>query len=815
MFKNYIKTIFRTLRKYAVYSVINVVGLAIGLTGSLVIFNVLQYETGFDSFHSDADQIYRVVQNNHTADGVQHWNTTAYTLAPELREDFPGIEMAQTAGPLQRVISSKEADVVRRFEVKNVLFADAEYLQMFDFKEAFADEKYYWLQGDKESAFNLKNSVILTRNMAELYFPNAFKNGESLLGKSLLLNNKDELIVSGIVENPPANTNLPFEMLISYEFFKIHNPYHTSNWSGNYQGSTYVKIPSGYAPEDLTAQLPDFKKKYMNPQDIKRIEYDLKPLSELHNDPKYGASVGSYIVSDQMLIGLGVMGAFLLIIACVNYINLSTAQASKRAREVGIRKVLGGSRMTLINQFFMETLVLTSVAAVHSYVLADLVLKELNRVLSLIHLNVRMDNNAPLFFIGVVILISLLASIYPAFSISGYHPIQALKSKVSGNTRKDRVLRNLLVIAQFAIVQLLVVGTFVVRHQMELFKTKDLGFDKEAVVVVNVPDRNPQSISSFRERLLQYPTIEKVSFSSGIPTEPFFQYGTAFRLTHEPDDMNRETEMKVVDLNYLDMYNLEIIAGNWINESNKVGQSFNGFVVNESLVKLLNMEPFEIVGQEIQINEGKATVVGVVKDFNNQALQEGVTPCVLFYWGTGFFSEVGIKMTSMANTSETLAYVEQTWQEVFPDKIYHYQFIDDYLARSYQVEEMISLAFQVATILSIIIGCLGLYGLIAFVTESRTKEIGIRRVLGAGIANIVQGLSRELLFLLSVAIIIGSLSGWYVMNLWLQNFSHKTDIGLGIFVFSTLFTISLALTTISFKTIKAASANPVDSLRYE
>ncbi len=813
MIGNYITTAWRTLRSNYAYAIINTCGLALSICCCIVIYVFVDYETSFDAFHTDAERIYRVVHLDHTSDGTQYWNTTAYPLAEALRDDFPALDVAQTAGPMTRLISSEENGELRRFEIDKLLFADRHYLRLFNFEKAFEDSDF-WLEGDPETAFDKVNATIITKDLALKYFPDAVARGESLLGKHLLLNNKDPLEITGVLNDPPANTTLLFDMLIPYRFFAMNNTYRANNWSGNYQGSTYVRLPGGMGEEDLQAQLPAFKRKYLSEDDDQRIEYRLQHLSEIHTSDEYGTSIKSYVVTREILAGLVVIAVFLLVIASVNYVNLATVQSIKRSREVGIRKVLGSSKTSLRLQFLTETFILVLVAVIHGYAFAQLVIRELNSSLTIIHLELATDSQLFLVIAVFVVLLTLLAGFYPALLMSGYSPVQALKKKVYGGHRN--VLRNVLVVVQFAIVQLLIVSTVIVAWQMNYFRSKDLGYDSQAILTFNVPDQHADKLQRLETRLMQHNAIEKVSFASGIPSAPDWQYGTDFRLSHEPVQMQRGAEMKVVRLDYLDMYQLELVAGRWLNEDNITeDNSFNGFVVNESLARMLNLTPEELLGREVIINEGQAPVVGVVRDFHNHDLHYEITPCLLFYWNVGFFTEGSVKFNTTANTAELIKFVDSAWRDVYPENIFKYQFIDDYLEKNYRVEELIFGAFRVTSFIAILIGCLGLYGLSAFITEVRTKEIGIRRVLGANISGIVSLLSGYFVRLLLLSVVAGSLAAWVLMREWLNGFAHRIEPGAGIFLAGALITVLVALLTTSIKTIRVALANPADSLRYE
>jgi putative ABC transport system permease protein len=816
MIRNYLKIAFRQLRADKIHTAINVFGLALGITSCLIIYIFIKYELSFDNFHSNAERTYRIVEHSQKADGVQHWSTTAYPLAEAIRRDMPAIGVTQTVGPLSRIISSVDKKGnVHRFEENRLLFADEQYLQTFDFKKAVPEG--IWLAGNAKTAFRQPNAVVLTQKLAERYFADHNDNYENMLGNILRLNNSDPLVVTGIIQNPPHNTNLLFEMLANYQFFKANNPYAASNWSGNYQGTTYVTLPSQIAPQTFEHQLKELKKKYMNAEDNRRISYHLQPLTDVHTTTLYGASQGGYTVSTRMLWGLASLAVFLILIASFNFINLTTAQAGRRRKEVGVRKAIGSTTFQLFGQFIGETLIVATVAGLLSMGALYQLLQWLNHSLTIINLDLRPDATVWLFGAELILTTALLAGFYPAVVVSGFRPIVALKN--AGSHQRERFsLRQALIIVQFCITYGLIVSTFVASQQMDFFQNKELGFAKEAIIAVNGPrNQMPGKLEVFRQQLLQNPAIREVSFSSGAPITDN-HYGTDFRLKSEVVQMNRQAEMKWVDTRYQSLFGLQTIAGRWFTQSDTV-LNRAGFVVNETMVKMLGLTPETAIGKTMVINEGEAAIVGVVKDFHNVSLQQPITPCVLLCQNTGFYDRIHVQLQTqsgrLANVSQMLGAIEQTWKQAFPQDVYQYTFLNESLAKGYIVEQLVFDAFRIFAAISIFIACLGLFGLITFAANQRTKEIGVRKVLGASVAGIVTLLSKDFLKLIMMAIVISGPIAWYLMNQWLQNFEYRIAIEWWVFGLAGILSMSIALLTISFRAIKAALMNPVKSLRNE
>ncbi|WP_170110668.1 FtsX-like permease family protein [Flavilitoribacter nigricans] len=812
-----LKTAFRQLRKQRLQTIINLLGLTVGLTGALVIFVGLRYEWSFDQQHSEADQIYRVVQHTQMEGSVEHWNTTAYPLAAAMRQDFPGIEVTQTAGPFSRIISSEDqAGNIVRFREDRILFVDGDYLRLFDFSRHFGDPGSIWLQGNLESAFSDPDAVVLTETLANRYFQDAVARGESLIGRTLLLNNKDPLTVSGVLRNPPANTSLLFDMLVPYEFFRKNNPYFAGNWSGNYRGTTFLKFPD--RKTDIAAwetRIAAWQKNYLKPEDDQRISYHLQAVDEIHTETLYGNSPGSYTSSSSLLWVLAGMGLILLLIAVFNFINLATAQIAQRSKEVGVRKVLGGTNWQLRRQFLSETFLLTLVAGLISLVLTQFLLRRLNTWMDIVNLELQTGWELWAATALLILMIALLAGTYPAVVMSRFSPVTALKKQAEERQSKGVNLRRVLIVSQFGIVQLLVVATLVIAYQMKYMRSKDLGFRQDAIVTVDIPQQDSVKLATLHQRLQTMPAIRKMSFASGPPTTHDVAYGTTYRLREEEVGRARNAEMKVVDLSYLDLYELDMVAGKWLGRA-QVSDRFNGFVINETAARELGLDPENAVGKNVVINEGEAPVIGVIRDFHNNSLQDAITPCILMYWGSSFFSELHLQVSPQGAPLETtLSGIESIWRDVFPDRIYNYQFLSETLARNYAVERLTFRAFSAVALLAIFVGCIGLFGLVSFLNEKRNKEIGIRKVLGASIAQIASLLSREMLGLILLALVLASPVAYFAMRRWLDEFAYPIDMEWYYFVAAGLSAVLIAALTVGLKIWSAARMNPVESLKNE
>lgn len=819
MLFSYIKIALRRLAANRLHAAINTLGLAMGMISCLVIYIFVNYQLNFDHFHTDAKRTYRVVEHSKKANGVQHWGTTAYPLAEAIRQDFPEVTVTQAVGPLHQVVSAARGPgSVIRFEENNFLFVDSNYLKMFDFKGEFGDA--LWLSGNAQTAFSAPNAVILTQKLADRYFPENRGDYKNLVGKSLMLNNKETLVVTGVVKNPPHNTNLMFDILVNYAFFKKNDPYRAQNWSGNYQGSTYLTLPLQTDKSAFEAKLATLKKKYMHIEDDKRISYLLQPLRDIHTNTLYEDVSGSYPVSRQTLWGLSSLAVFLIMIASFNFINLTTAQASQRSKEVGVRKAVGSTQSQLFTQFIGETFIITLVAGGISFLVLPQILHWLNRSLTLLSLDLHIQPVIWLLGLLLIVLLAVLAGFYPALILSRFKPIKALKNKAEANGQRFS-LRQGLIVVQFGITYFLMIGMMVASRQMQFFNSKSLGFEKNAVLTVKAPEGAPwDKLQVYRQQLLENPAVEDVSLSSGAPATTNY-YGTNFRLKSEEQTMDRQAEMKIVDLPYQSLFSLKMISGNWFSTSNLQPKNtrFNGFVINEKMVKALGLTPQQAIGQVLTISEGEAPVIGVIKDFHNMSLQEAITPVVMMCGGPGSYEQIQIKVRAGANErldiSGTIGRIEQNWKQVFPDDIFQYSFLNDALAKSYLVEQFVYDAFRIFAAISIVIACLGLFGLITFAAAQRTKEIGVRKVLGASVGSIVSLLSKDFLQLILLAVLLSSPFSWYMMQRWLGNFEYRIGIEWWIFVIAALASVGLALLTISYQSVKSALMNPVKSLKSE
>ena len=803
MHTNYLKIAIRNLLRHRSSSLINIIGLSTGMTCCIVMLVFVRYESSFDSFHTQANKTYRVVQHTKFLDEVSYWNTTAYPLAEALRSDFSEFStVTQVSGPTSQHLSVEHKNgEVSRFEIKNVLYADEFFATTFDLT---------WIAGDSKSAFRNRNSIILTRSQAKKIFGDEMDNPETILGKTMQFENKELLTVTAIVKDAPGNTTLQYDAFMTYEFYKQSNPYQSGNWSGNYQGTTFVVLADPLQEKAVEKKISSWKKKYLKTEDDHRISYFLQPLKEIHTETRYGSSPGSYTMPTRIIQAATVVALFILIIASANFVNLATAQASVRAKEVGVRKVLGGTRLNILGQFAGENLVLVVLTLLISIGLAQIAFTKLNSFLSILNLHLAFQVVDALIVLFTVLLVILLAAIYPSIVMASFEPADVLKIKAGMQFAKGQMLRKSLITFQLTIVQFFIIATIIVAVQMDYFLNMDQGFNAEAIITTPAPEF--EKLSVFRERLKQNGDIVDVTFGSGPPMAiNDLMYGATFRTPGQPEEEAQECEMKIADVNYLDFYNLTLVAGrNFTTSKNP----YDEFIVNEKLVHAMGWQPEEALGKMLSINGSDATVVGVVKDFHNTTLQEEISPCAMMNWI--YIQEVAsIKIQPKANLTATMAHIEKTWKEISPDRVYSYSFLDELLERNYAIENLVFQGFTLFSVFAIIIGCLGLFGLMSFMALKKTKEIGIRKVLGANVTQIVALFSKEFVALIAIAFCIAAPMAYYMIDGWLQNFVYRIQLSPWMFISGGMLALIIAMATVSYQSVKAALANPVDSLKNE
>jgi len=800
-----IKQILRSLLKYKGFTFINLLGLSIGIAATIIIFLISGYENSFDDFHSDGKNIYRVVTKSNQANEEVYSANVPYPTGKFLRMEYPGLLATQLHYVRDMNIRIGKGEA---FEERNIAFADSLFFQVLD----FSGIKDFWVIGNPTTALSAPNKVILTESSAKKYFGSA-----NPVGQLIRLNNLADVEVTGIVKDLPATTHMPISMIVSYAtvnraFLSGLDP---NSWTFTSNGFTYVRLKDASSVTVTEQALSAMVKKNTEEDRYKRKHWYLQSLNEIHFEPAFEISNPSYTISRKYLRMLFLLACFIILVACVNYINLSTSLAFTKSKEVGIRKTIGASRRQLFFRYMMETVLVTTIAAVIGLIMAGLLLPTINTILEK-SVSLRQILEVP-FMAGLIfgiLLISFISGVYPALIMAGFNPIVALKNSFVLPGRSSTLLRKALVVFQFTTSIALIICTIVIAKQMQYVQSKELGFNKESVIEVGLPEPDSAKRESFRAHIQNNPAIESFSFCLGAPISDN-GFGTSLEAPELPKNVDYDIQLIPCDKDYLETYGMKLLAGRWFlpGEEKNLGSAL---VINEAVVRLLGYkDPAEVIGKKITIgvNEYSPIIIGVTQDFHTNSFQERIGPVALlpfpyFYYATAIRLKPGAIAT-------TLVDIELAWKKVYPESAYEMRFIDETLATRYESEKMDFDLFKAFSLISIFICCIGLWGLIAFVVVRKTKEIGIRKVLGSSVSGIVYLLSKDFLKLVIIALLIASPLAWYFMRNWLEDFAYRIDISWWMFIVAGLVALLIALITVSFQAIKAAVSNPVKSLRSE
>lgn len=790
MIRNYILIALRNIRRNLSHTVINVTGLSLGITCSLVLFLMVRFLTSFDNYHPNADRIYRVVHSSIHSDREDFTAGIPVPLPGLIRSDLGGVQQVL-------FISGRGGGLVTIEKQGNK--------QMFEEEDGFAytDSLYFTFfhQPLLRGSASLKNpdEAVISEKLAAKYFPD-----EDPIGRIFRLDNEKDIKITGVMKDPVKNTCLPFDLLISYETVRVKSE--EAGWNSiDSDNQCYVMLPEGSDLKSIDASLLKLVNKNDNEED-RKVNYWLQPLRELHYDNRFH-NYAHKSVDKESIWAMGIIALFLVITSSINFVNLATAVASKRSREVGIRKVMGSQRGQLVLQYLNEAGFITLFSLLVSVGLAELSLIRLNSFLDLnLHIDLA-DNTILLFLAGTWLVVSIASGLYPAFLLSGFSPVSALKSKITSAGSKG-YLRKGLVVVQFVISQFLIVGTVILLMQMRYFNNKDLGFVKEAVITIPVPeDDNIGKKRNLKAAVSTLPGVEGVSLCRTAPAS-----GSISRTSFTVDGIegNYVTQVKISDADYLDLFKIEFVAGN----NPQPGDTARGWVVNEKLVKMLGLADAQmILGRKLNLWDKDLPVMGVVKDFHAASLSREIDPVILFP-DLQYSSTLAIKLTP-GEFNATVKKVESAWSALYPDFLFQYTFLDQDIKRFYEDTQRMSVLLVVFSCIAIAIGCLGLYGLVSFMANQKEKEIGVRKVLGASTGQIMWIFSKEFVLLIFIAFLIASPLAGYIMNKWLEDFAYRISIHWSVFAVGIVFTMVIALLTVSYRAVRAAIANPVDTLRME
>ncbi len=809
MLKNYLKTALRNLSRNKIYGILNVLGLALGIGCALVIYKVIIFENSFDKHQENYNNIYRIVGQGIRAGEVNKGMGTPHPVGVALREDFPDInKVARVHYVWSDQINVKEGNEIKKFLLEEgVVFLDPDFFDIFSVE---------FIAGDEESALTEPNTAVISENESRKFF--GFDRGEEgqAVGKTINVGNLQDYKIVAVIADSPESTNFPFTVLLDYNSQGASNPYFNDGKQWNSTSSstnTYVLVGDGFMPDDFDNKLIDFVDKHYEEGTSERRRFVTQPLAEVHFDDEYGNYV--YSTSPELIKALAVIAIFLVLTACINFINLATAQAANRSKEIGIRKAIGGYSGQLVFQFFTEIALITLVSLFCSLAIAEFLFVQLEDIIGTrLTLDLFVGYETLGFLFILLILVSFLSGFYPSILLSSMNTVKALKSKITAKEHSGGLnLRKALVIAQFTISQFLIIGTVIISAQMNYFMEKDLGFEKEAIIKSYLPVRDEVKNARFKSLMMDDPAVENITFSLSSPTGNSNSHSN---FNYPPldieDDFN--ASFKTCDEEYMNLYGLELLAGRNIRKND----SSNYVVINQRIADLMGFKDNYAGALGERLTSGfrgyNLKVVGVMKDFHSQDLSEGFQ-YVMLLRDPDFYYEVAFKTKDGVNVKSAISHFQDSWEKVYPEYVMDWQFYDDELAENYEQEQSVATLMTTFSAVSIIIGCLGLYGLIAFISANRTKEVGIRKVLGASIASIIGKFTKEVLALVIVAFLIAAPVAYYILNQWLNDYEFRIDIGLGFFIVAFLVTLLVAVITVSHRTISVALINPATTLKDE
>ncbi len=815
MLKNYFTIAWRNLYRKKAYSLINTAGLAVGIACALLIFLIVHYELSYDDFQTKKDNIYRVVTtytNYSNGEVTGHQSASPIPLANALRSDFPQLQQVAEVwniggAQIHIPIPGKDLADERRVKVsEGIFFVEPSLFSIFD---------YHWMAGNAKRLTE-PNTVVINQTLAGKFFG----NWKEALGQTIQMwSYRIPLQVVGVYRDLPQNTDLEVSMGASYATFRningawgMENNWQRMSWSSQ----CFVLLPKKENAARFQPLLSSFVKKYYplsNETDGQKLKTTLsfQPLNSMHLSEDFSTYKGDAL-SHKELWSLACIGFFLLLVACVNFINLATAQSITRAKEIGVRKVLGGSRLHLFSQFLQETAVITFISLLLGCLLAQLALPFIN---DLVHkplsLSVIQSPSILFFLLLLCVVVTLLSGFYPGIILSGFRPIQALKSKITTTGKSGISVRRGLVVFQFVIAQFLLIGTIVIVQQMQFFRKQPLGFNQNAVAMVDMPSDSTDKLkyNYLKTKMLSIPGVSAASFCMTAPVA-YGMYYQPFYFNDEAVKKDFNINLVEADTDYIKTFEIGMLAGRLPYATDSVRE----LLVNETLVKKLGFTSLtKIIGKTILFDSVKLPIVGVMHDFSNKSLKEAAEPLAIStYFEAPATLAVRINPSSIKTTMDEM---QKTFSATYPTYIYNVHFVDEEVNQFYTSEVLASQLFTMAAALAIFISCLGLYGLVSFMAAQKTKEVGIRKVLGASVQSIVYLFSKEFTILICVAFLIAAPVGYYFMHQWLSGFYNHINISWMVFAIVIFCSVLVAWITVGYKAIKAAVANPVKSLRTE
>ncbi|HEV8506365.1 MAG TPA: FtsX-like permease family protein [Chitinophagaceae bacterium] len=814
MIKNYLLIALRNFWRKKIFSLINIAGLAIGISASLVIYLIVHHEFSYEKFQKDGDRIYRVVTNMHFPEQDFKNAGVPGPLPDAVRSEIPGIEKSTvfwSGGPMKVDVPSKIENKNEFKKQEEIIYADDQYFQFFH---------YRWLAGSPDNSLDAPNKVVLTESRARTYFN--YTDITNAIGQTIVYDDTVKATVTGIVKDLDEITDLTFKEFISLPTYteQLKEMHGWREWGNvNSASQFFIQLTKGVDSSKINKQLAVVRKKNEKKAYL-ATDHFLQPLNDIHFNSDFD-SFGHRQAHKPTLYGLLAVAAFLLILGCINFINLTTAQASQRAKEIGIRKTMGSSRKQLVVQFISETILLTTLSAIVSVLLTPSLLKIFSAYIPEgLHFGTFNQPDVFVFVILLILVVSILSGFYPALVLSGYKPVLVLKNLAYANTAQSRKvwIRKTLTVTQFVIAQFFIIATMVVGKQIRFSLNQDMGFKKDAIITFRAPYNyqhpdNKQFV--LQQKLRSIPGIQKMSLAGPPPANEGYNISTMKMIGKNGKEIESSVEVKQADTNYFDLYKMKLLAGRRLQQSDTIKE----YLINETYCSILGYkDPADIIGQTLAHGDSKIPIVGVFADIHTKSLHSPIQPVAFSSEAKEHYTfHVALppKGKNTDNWKKTIAGIGSAWKEIYPDEQFNYEFFDESIAKFYKKEQDTANLLNWSTGLAIFISCLGLLGLVIFTTTQRIKEIGVRKVLGASVAQIVSLLSRDFISLVLLAFVIAAPLAWWAMNKWLRDFAYRTTFSWWIFAISGALMLIVALMTLSIQTVRSAVANPVKSLRTE
>ena len=797
MFKNYLKIALRNIKKYKGYSFINITGLAVGMTCCILIFCWINDELSYDQFHKNIDQLYRVVRSERTPDGsINQYASTPSPVGTSLKESYPEI----TEISRLYAFSRQRGRVLLKYK-NNQFYEDRFYCADPSFFSIFT---FPFIQGDPQSALTNPNSVVLTQDMAEKYFGN-----ENPVGKTLTIVNSHDLTVSAVIENIPANSHVQFDFMSplepQLEQFSWMRKWNIPHFY------TYILIDKSADGHEVSKKIryhlkrfePEYYKTSLN-------QYALQPVKDIHLRSHYKSDLnGESKIQTVYIAFFSSIAVFVLIIACINFINLTTARSANRAKEIGMRKVSGANRIHIVRQFFGESLLMSFLSLGLAIFLVNLSLPTFNQLsgkqVEFVHL---FNLDILIAIVCIVVITGVLSGLYPAVVLSSFQPIGVLKGRTA-NVIINKHFRRVLVIFQFTLSIILIIGTIVIYNQLEYIQHKKLGYNKDYLIYLSRQGNLTKQYNVFKEEVLKNSQIRGVTSSSDLPTKTGH-----YTIVNGWEGSSSEDGMLMnffsVDEDYLKTFGIEMAEGRFFSETIATDAA-EGFVLNQEAVKLMGMQ--NSVGKRFSFFGREGRIIGVMKDFHFKSLHQPIEP--LIFWINPAWDQYIFVRVQSGEMAATLQFIEELHQKFNPDYPFDFKFLDEDIDQLYRTEMRTKQVLSLFAGFAIFISCIGLFGLASFITVQRTKEIGIRKILGASIVGVVKLLSKEFIKWICIANVISWPFAYFITRKWLDSFAYRIDLTIWPFILAGFSALGIALLTVSYQAIKAALANPVDSLRYE